>query len=119
MSIYDDDLCRKRAENERWAAYHGHRLPETDQEAGIPSFAGTWIDRLEVQQLGKLSAFLSRAQSRAIDEDDRARATALEPLANGVWNMWCDKRFGGVGRWPARQGAGPRSEAVGCGDDSA
>jgi hypothetical protein len=51
---YDDDLRR--------ASFHGERLPETDQEAGIPSFVGTWIDRLDVVLLGKLSSFLSRAQ---------------------------------------------------------
>lgn len=100
---HDDGLRRKRAEIRARASFHGHRLPETDQEAGIPDFTGTWIDRLDVAALGKLSVFLSRAQLRAADEDDRARRLVLEPLSAGVWNMWCDKRLNGMGRWPAWQ----------------
>lgn len=87
MSAHEDDLRRKRAETRAWASFHGERLPETDQEAGIPSFAGTWIDRLDVAALGKLSSFLSRAQSRAIGEENAVQRDALKLLAAGVWNM--------------------------------
>lgn len=76
---------------------------EADRVAGIADFTGTWVDRLAVDQLGKLSSFLSKAQSRASADGDRVRQERLETLGAGVWNMWCDKQFGGIGRWPARR----------------
>ena len=89
----------------RYPRLHAHAHGPDGEAVPLPDIAvdlPAWVGRLPVVRLGRLSAFLSREHIRRMAADDWTGAGDLGPWGEAVWNLWCDKRWGGAGRYPPK-----------------